>query len=46
MNAIEFRFDFSSGQAYFAAQTIDDLALRNGWDRRPMLGAWLQRGGW
>jgi len=30
MNAIEFWFDFSSGYAYFAAQTIDALAERNG----------------
>ncbi len=30
MNAIEFWFDFSSGYAYFAAQTIDALAERSG----------------
>ncbi len=29
-NPIEFWFDFSSGYAYFAAQTIDELAARHG----------------
>ena len=30
VNPIEFWFDFSSGYAYFASQTIDALAERNG----------------
>ncbi len=42
MSAIEFWFDFSSGYAYFAAQSIDDIGDRTGRDvlwRPYMLGA-------